>query len=120
MKRDLDLVRQILIFLAENERGPNINWNIAIDGYAKDQVLHHAHLMEQGGLIVAADATTSCSLWPLAIPLSITWAGHDFLEASNKPGLWEMAKKNVIGPSGGIAFKVLLEWLERRATEALG
>jgi hypothetical protein len=116
MKRDLDLVRKILIAMSENERGPNIKWGETIPGYEDAKIYHHAHLMAQGGLIVATDITTMSDLNPVALPMSITWDGHEFLEASNKPGLWEKAQTHIIKPAGGVAFSVLLDWLKAQAT----
>jgi hypothetical protein len=119
MKRDLDLVRKILIAMSENERGPNIKWSETIPGYEDAKIYHHAHLMAQGGLILATDVSGLSDLLPVAIPTSITWDGHEFLEASRDPTLWDKAKKHVIKPAGGVAMSVLTEWLKAQAKGAL-
>lgn len=119
MKRDMDLVRSILIFMSQNERGPHIRWEEALPGYTENQILHHAHLMVQGGLIEAVASRNLGDYIPKATPLSITWTGHEFLDASRDATIWEKAKKHVLKPTGGVAMSVLTEWLKGQATAAL-
>lgn len=120
MKRDMDLVRKILMLMSENEQGPNIKWTELLPDYTKEQIYHHAHLMAQGDLIDAADASTLSDRLPMAIPTSITWRGHEFIDSLRDPSLWAAAKKNVIGPGGAVAFTVLLEWAKAEALRRLG
>ncbi len=120
MKRDMDLVRKILMVMSEENAGPNTNWEGKCVGFTRDQILHHAHLMKQGGLIDAVESKSLRNPIPIAMPLSITWAGHDFLDAVKDDSLWERAKLNVIKPAGGVAFSVLLEWAKTEAIRRLG
>lgn len=120
MKRDMDLVRTILIVMSENEEGPNIKWEEKIPGHTNEQILHHAHLMGQGGLVMATDVTSMGDRLPMALPMSITWAGQDFLDAIRDPGLWDKAKSTVLKPAGGVAFTVLLEWAKSEGMRRLG
>jgi hypothetical protein len=119
MKRDLDLVRSLLQWMEAQEGGRNVGWKIEIEGYTDEQIGFHAHLMAQAGLIQAADATYMESHTPIAKPISITWQGYEFLEASKDNTLWAKAKKHVIAPAGGVAFSVLSEWLKAEAKRRL-
>lgn len=120
MKRDMDLVRKILMLMSENDQGPNVKWAELLPDYTKEQIHHHAYLMAEGDLIQAADATTLSDRLPMAIPTSITWAGHEFIDSIRDPSLWDAAKKNVIKPAGGVAFTVLLEWAKAETLRRLG
>lgn len=120
MKRDLDLVRAILLWMEARPEGRNINWKIEIDGYTAEQIGYHAYLMSQAGLIEAADATFQESHSPQFVPQQLTWAGHEFLNAAKDSSIWAKAKTHVIGPTGGVAFTVLLEWLKAEAKTRLG
>ncbi len=120
VKRDLDLVRKILLWMEAQPEGHNINWTIEIDGHDEEAIGFHAHLMEQAGLIVATECTTQSDLSPAAIPVSITWDGYEFLGASKDNKLWTLAREKVIGPAGGVAFTVLLEWLKVEGLKRLG
>lgn len=120
MKRDLDLVRKLLQWMEAQPEGHNINWNVAIEGFTDEEIGYHVHLMGQAGLVIAEDSTYGESHSPLAEPVSITWAGHEFLDASKDNKLWASAKTKVIAPAGGVAFSVLLEWLKAEAKQRLG
>lgn len=120
MKRDMDLVRKILIFMSGNERGPHVKWQEELPEYTREQILHHAHLMAQGGLIEAAHCDDMDDLLPMALPTSITWAGHDFLAAASDDTIWAQAKKTVLAPAAGATFTVVLEWMKIEAMRRLG
>ena len=120
MQRNMDLVRKILLHMEGQEHGHNIGWKFAIAGYTPEQIGYHAHLMAQGGLIVAADATFSESLSPSAKPISITWEGHDFLAAARDDGTWAKAQKTVLAPAAGATWAVILEWLKAESLRQLG
>jgi hypothetical protein len=120
MKRDLELVREILLWMESLPEGSAANQEPEIPERTEEEIGFHAHLMEQAGLITAADIGGAFAMTPLAMPLSITWKGYEFLDASRDSGLWEKAKKNVIGPAAGVSFTVLLEWLKMEAKQRLG
>jgi len=116
MKRDMDLVRKILMACADHEHGfapPTLQ----IEGYSEEQVGHHVYLMMQAGLVKGADVTAMGSSSPEAVLSSITWAGHEFLEASRDEGLWTKAKQ-AAGSTGGMVLDVLKSVLIGLATEA--
>ncbi|MDB4873325.1 MAG: hypothetical protein JWL97_4329 [Gemmatimonadales bacterium] len=119
MRRDMDLVRNILLWIEAQDHALNINWEIQIEGFSDEQVGYHCHLMHEAGLIVASDATCMDSQSPEAIPRCLTWAGHDFLDSVKDATLWAKAKKHVILPAGGVAFSVLTEWVKAEAKHRL-
>lgn len=120
MKRDLELVREILLWMENLPEGSAANQEPMIPERTSEEIGFHAHLMEQAGLITAADIGGSFAVTPAAMPLSITWKGYEFLDASRDSGLWEKAKKNVLGPAASVSFAVLLEWLKAEAKQRLG
>jgi hypothetical protein len=119
MKRDLDLIRKLLLLLESHEHGyaPAV---ISIDGYTDEQIGFHVHLLGEAGLAVVADTTSLSSPSPSAMPQHLTWAGYEFLEAAKDETVWGKAKEKVIKPAGGVAFTVLLEWLKAEAKTRLG
>ena len=116
MKRDMDLVRKILMVCADHEHGfaPRA---LQIEGYSEEQVGHHAYLMLEAGLVKGVDVTPKHATSPQASVTSITWDGHEFLEASRDEGLWSKAKK-AAGSSGGMVLEVLKSVLVGLATDA--
>ncbi|MBX3704024.1 MAG: DUF2513 domain-containing protein [Steroidobacteraceae bacterium] len=115
-------MREILLTLEAQEDGESMGGGFTVPGHNIREVQYHVHLMGQAGLLTVVDIQTLGDQIPLAVPLSITWAGYDFLGATkDKDGsLWQAAKDKVIGPAGGVAFSVLLEWLKTEALRRLG
>lgn len=119
MKRDMDLVRQILM-AAESQEAGYASGNPEVDGYSAEQIGYHVYLMEQAGLVEAADASASDSSSPYAILLSIKWKGHDFLDAAKSNTVWALAKEKAKTVGGSLTFDLLKELLVATARSQLG
>ena len=104
MKRDLDLIRKIMIAIESHaESGePSLD----IDGHLSDEVLGHLCFMEDGKLIHRGE-------------VRLTWEGHEFLEASRDDGIWEKAKQLVIERTGGLNTETLKAVLVQLAKDAV-
>ena len=106
MKRDMDLVRKILLAM-EAQPGARFKGRLFLEGYTYDQTGFHVLLMIQAGLIEGIDATTHDSFGPEGIPTQITWAGYDFLDASRDDSRWDKAKEIVKEMGSSVSFDVL-------------
>ena len=74
MKRDLRLVRKLLLFV--EERGHRLfKGTIPIEGYERDAVIHHLYLCVDAGF-VELGAETIANRGPLVL----TWKGYDYLD----------------------------------------
>jgi hypothetical protein len=102
MKRDMELIRMILI---EIEKQPSylseINLNFA--GYSSEDIHYHVMLLCEAGLIVAHDQSSLSDIY--WIPERLTWEGHEFLEASRDNNIWNKAKE-IMSKGGGFVFDV--------------
>lgn len=108
MKRDMDLVRNILLAMEEHPRGfaPGMHF----DGYTDKQVGYHVYIMMQAGLLQGIDVTARDSGSPQAQPISLTWQGYEFLEAAREKTRWEKAK-DVAAKVGGLTFEMFKQLL---------
>jgi|SRR5450631_1644733 len=90
MKRDMDLLREILL---EVEKAPAMQmWDSRpLVGYSDAEVFAHVKLAEDAGLVVASFMTGYG-----AVVQRLTNGGYDFLEASKQPALWEQAKHQLV------------------------
>lgn len=104
MKRDMDLARKILLEIEKKLYSGG--WvDLKIKGYAEPQIVYHVKLLAQAGLIEANDVSTMGGVdWRAK---SLTWQGHEFLDASRDEGRWEQAKNIMTEKAGGISFDVL-------------
>ncbi len=106
MKRDMDLVRQILIAMEAYEHGfPPADFTIA--GYTQEVIGHHVWLMEQAHLITALVSTAYGDQSPNALPVTITWAGHDFLAAVRNDTVWAKVKTQLKDRGVALPFTLL-------------
>jgi hypothetical protein len=102
----MDIVRLILIRQESGESPPELA------KYPEDLIVYNIALMKDAGLVEAAIANDVKGLPRAAAIIRLTWAGHDFLDASRDDTLWRKAKEKVIRPAGSWTFGILLEWLK--------
>lgn len=108
MRRDMDLVRELLFRIAANEdlKSPTLG----LSGRGAAEVAYHLALMQEAGLILAVDATALDATVSRVLPLRLTWAGHDFLDASKNEQGWA-AVRAAISKLGGLTFDLAKEVL---------
>jgi len=116
MKRDMELVRRILLALEEQESITGTN--PTIDGYSDEQIAYHAYLIEQAGLANGSVVAQMESVCPEAIVTSLTWNGHEFLDLARNETSWRKAVTGLQKKTGSIAFGALKACLTEIAKEA--
>lgn len=115
MKRDMDLIRQLLIEMESRSCGRQ---SVALEGRTEEEVSYHVKLLAEAGLIEAANASTRAGLnW---IPVSLTWDGHEFLDAARDDTRWNSAKATVKEKAGAVTFEVLKQVLVSLVRRAVG
>jgi hypothetical protein len=119
MKRDMDLVRQILMATESQDNG-YADGNPTIEGYTEEQIGYHIYLMKQADLVEAADSSAMDSTSPSAILFNIKWKGHDFLEAAKSNTVWDQAKEKAKSVGGSLTFDLMKELLVATARNQLG
>jgi len=120
MKRNLDLVRKILIYL-EKKQDEKMMKSLELEGYESKEIMYHLILMDQAGLL-RCEREVSSSTPDRAIcvyPFSLSWQGHEFLEASRNESTWNKAKRIVIDKTGGLSVDVLKALLISMAKESV-
>jgi hypothetical protein len=93
MKRDLDLVREILLAVEASDEIP-LRW-VELDhlGRPQGEIAYHVVLMAEAGLLEAQNLVTMQRyLW---LPKRLTWRGHEFLDAIREPEVWRRTKEGV-------------------------
>lgn len=122
MKRDMDLIRKILIGLElcgdDDDDTQVLVDKIKADGYSGRKVSCHVQLLDEAGLIGAENVSDQDDDidW---MPVRLTWEGHEFLDETREESRWEKAKKVVKENTGGLAFGALKMLLKQWGAEAV-
>ena len=85
MKRDMDLVREILLAV-EEEPSYRSKINLEIAGHSREEVSYHVLLLAEANLI---EAEVSARQAAEHKPKRLTWEGHEFLEAIRQETRWK-------------------------------
>jgi hypothetical protein len=112
MKRDMDLIRRMLLWVEAEDLEPLQD----VDGKI---LSFHAALLEEAGL-VKAYITYSAEEPSGFVIHRITWAGYEFLESIRDKTIWEKAQKYILKPGASWTFAILAEYLKGEIKERLG
>ena len=92
MKRDMDLIRSILLKLEEENKSTVIH-SLIIEGYDMATVAYHCKIMQEAGFISAYKGHYADNeLQGFSIG-SLTWAGQDYFEKVRDNSRWGKIKK---------------------------
>ena len=116
MKRDMDLVRKILMAIEASPLSVNSHEVELPD--ADDQVVsYHIMILNEAGLLVGIDVSDNERIRWLAVRL--TWDGHDFVEAARDDTRWAKAKRTITERGGVMLVEVLKQLLVQFARDAV-
>lgn len=103
MKRDMDLIREILLKAEELYVDTAIN-DLTIDGYDMATVAYHCKLLHNAGYIFDYKAQyASNEIYTFAIG-ALTWAGNEYLEKIRDNSRWGKIKNTLI--QKGLPFTI--------------
>ena len=120
MKRDLDLVRKLLLYF-EEKAGPEHIQKPPIDGYDDSTVQYHLRLMHDAGLLNCETERSSSTPERVirVIPFDLTWEGQEFLAKVRSEGVWQRIKSTITAKGSAFAFGVVNDLATKWALAAL-
>lgn len=112
MKRDMDLIRLLLLQIEGEER-------LDLSEYPQEQILYHKNLLleanlAQGKCLPGNDKIVAVSLTRL------TWDGHDFLNAIKNETVWDKTRKVLKDKGGEVSFEIVKNLAMKFAMEIFG
>ena len=118
MRRDMDLVRQLLVVLEDAEDTVPLE-QVLPENPNRRLVAYHLWLLMDAGLIDgscqrAMDGTDFC------LVNRLTWQGHEFLATARDDSVWKEAKERLGGRIGDVGFQVVSDLLTALLTSKLG
>lgn len=121
MKRDLDLIRRILLAVELSDDDPRELVDLDVgDEHSLTVVAEHVRLLHEAGLIEAANEETFGPDGYRWVPKRLTWAGHDFLDAARDLSIWNEAMQRVKSTVGSVGVSLLKELLQGLARQSIG
>lgn len=122
MKRDLDLVRAILIAVEDHEeqRGIFLSKLESQLDWEQSGIVYHVEIMEEAGLLLAKINKDEAGQTVLVYVQRLTWKGHEFLDAARNQDVWEKLKEATASKSLSLAAEVLQDLLTKYAFQKLG
>lgn len=111
MKRDMDLIRELMLKLESLPMRVgsivHIKGNVdelQVDGYDVDQINYHLALIREAGLIDSPGNGPIGGGFPFR---RLSWTGHDFLDSVRSPDVWDKTKQ-VAAAAGGFSVELLV------------
>ena len=112
MKRNMDLVRLLLIVYESVPEDSNVWWwndTPEIPKFHKEEIDYHIALMCDAGLLKPTKIKVP-KRDEITVGVRMTWDGHDFLEACRDENRWKKAKK-IAGKVGVFTIEILKQIL---------
>ena len=113
MKRDMDLIRTILVQV--EERNETDMDDLLPDSEARARYGYHVQMLVYEGFLDGVDASSMDG--PAWLNLELKWRGHEFLSTLRDLTVWEKTKA-VAGKAGGGGVQIMLEIGKTIITEA--
>ena len=112
MKRNMDLIRQLLLDL-ENDKYD------APSGYGEEEIAYHKALLVESKL-AHGHATVVMDGSILAEITRLTWEGHEFLDAARDESGWQQVTRSIGKTVGTVSLSLLQAMLNQWAAGKLG
>ncbi len=122
MKRDMELVRQIMFKLEEVDgTEPFPSTIIEVDGFDRATIAYHCALLHNCGYISGnpEESIGGGAYFDMYIQ-RLTSSGHDFIDAARNDTIWNKLKSKVLEQSGNWTLGVIFKYLEHSARQQLG
>jgi hypothetical protein len=95
MKRDMDLIRDLLLRV---EKDPDLDGFRYVDfdaaefpGHSANELRYHTDLLMEAGLVIGVASGDGSSV------ARLTWEGHEFLASVHDAGIWAKVKERAKG-----------------------
>lgn len=108
MKRDMDLVRRILLDVESAPREVSLG-DFDYEGKAENEVGYHIELLVHHGLIDASVKKDWGGDYILATVNGLTWDGYDYLDAIRDTKVWTKTKKVIKETVGSTTMAIIKE-----------
>jgi hypothetical protein len=118
MKRDLELVRTILLEIEAQPSGPP-TFGVSVKGKSDAEVLEHIALLIEAGLVNGQIQEGGSGEPDGCVIFRLTWAGHEFLANARNTTVWKKVTSQITAKVGTVSVEVMKQLLAKAATDLL-
>jgi hypothetical protein len=104
MKRDLDLVRELMLKIEALPAGPSVQYRM--DEVEDPVLLAHLQLLIAAGLVNGKISQTRGARGDVMIISGLTWEGHEWIETVRSPAVWDKTKTTLLENGGALSFEL--------------
>lgn len=119
MRRDMDIVRQLLMLGADGGIHGINAYTIDTD-YSRELIVYHVRIMTEAGLIESYIKPDKATVPQTCLILSLTWQGNDLLDAIESETVWRELKQRLAQTVGTVSLDVLKSLAISIATKQIG
>ena len=117
MKRDLELIRKMILAIEDSPKG--FAPRLTLKGYTQEQIGYHAYLLIDAGYAKGKEVTHNESHSPEAIITRLNWKGHEFADAARDVSRWQKAMELIAEKAGTVTLEIVTQVLTRFMKAAL-
>jgi hypothetical protein len=114
MKRDMNLIRLLLLETEGEDPKPNLS------AYTEDQRVYHSALLIEAGLVDGQIIQDSNGQPAATVTLRLTWSGHEFLDAARNNTIWHKAEERIKTSGVDVTVSLMKEILNQLLKQSLG
>ena len=104
MKRDMDLVREIMLKIEALPAGPPVLYRI---GEVEDLVLlNHLEMLIEAGLVRGKISRSQGSRGDVIGISTLTWEGHEWIDTVRDPRVWDETKATLQESGASPSFEL--------------
>ncbi len=118
MKRDLELVRNLLQLIEDNDDKKEL---VIPPSWDREVVAYHLEILDQAGYVI--NNTKWADNKPMWLVASLTWDGHEFLDSIKDDYVWNDVKKGIKEKGlalSSVPFDVLKEYAKLQIKNLFG
>ena len=111
MKRDMDLIREIMLKIEALPAGPPVLYRM---GEVEDLVLlNHLEMLIEAGLVRGKISRSQGARGDVIGISSLTWEGHEWIDVVRDARGWGEAKATLLENGGALSFELTKELATR-------
>jgi hypothetical protein len=104
VKRDMDLVREIMLKVEALPAGPPVLYRM---GEVEDLVLlNHLEMLIEAGLVRGKISRSQGARGDVIGISTLTWEGHEWIDAVRDPRVWSETKTTLLENGGALSFEL--------------